>query len=115
MVPMTKPRMASNSVNQVSDSNSPLAIILYPTAKMPIGDPTRKAEIHPILTPISHSAKKPITAQRLQHRAAKRRVEAGATPHSARLALRQGSGAGHCEGHAVFSVWMSSSAQSAWK
>src|SRR6202043_2557961 len=62
MVPMTKPRMASNSVNQVSDSNSPLTIILNPTAKIPKGEPTRKAEIHPILTPISHSAKKPITA-----------------------------------------------------
>src|SRR5580693_10565035 len=60
MVPMTKPRMASNSVYQVSDKSSPLAIILKPSAKMPKGEPTRKAEIQPIRTPISHSAKKPI-------------------------------------------------------
>src|SRR5205814_7870304 len=62
MVPITKPSIASNSVNQVSDSSSPLAIILYPTAKIPKGEPTRKAEIHPVLTPSSHSAKKPTTA-----------------------------------------------------
>src|SRR5271155_191886 len=40
MVPMTKPRMASNRVYQVSDSSSPLAIILYASPKMPDGDPT---------------------------------------------------------------------------
>src|ERR1700688_471383 len=45
MVPMTKPRIASNNVYQVSDSNSPLRIILYSTLKMPDGDPTRNAEI----------------------------------------------------------------------
>src|SRR6202012_6204068 len=61
MVPMMKPRMASNSVYQVSDSNSPLAVILKPSEKIPNGDPTRKAEIQPIRTPISQSAKKPIT------------------------------------------------------
>src|ERR1700722_10562456 len=44
MVPITKPRMASNSVYQVSDSNSPLAIILNPMVKIPDGDPTRNAE-----------------------------------------------------------------------
>ena len=62
MVPMTKPRIASNRVYQVSDSNSPLAIILAAKLKMPIGDPTRKAEIHPTRTPISHSAKNTMTA-----------------------------------------------------
>ena len=62
MVPMTKPRMASNSVYQVSESSSPLAIILNASVKMPTGEPTRKAEIHPTRTPISHSAKKAITA-----------------------------------------------------
>ena len=35
MVPMTKPRMASNSVYQVSDSKSPLAIILKPIGENP--------------------------------------------------------------------------------
>src|ERR1700735_2937947 len=39
MVPMMKPRIASNSVYQVSDSSSPLTIILYPMVKMPNGDP----------------------------------------------------------------------------
>src|ERR1700716_4133518 len=58
MVPMTKPRMASNRVYQVSESNSPLAIILNQSAKMPDGDPTRKAEIQPARTPISQIAKK---------------------------------------------------------
>src|SRR5580692_3710042 len=53
MVPMTKPRIASNSVYQVSKSNSPLPIILKATLKMPKGDPTRKAEIQPNRTPIS--------------------------------------------------------------
>src|SRR5207237_2388163 len=62
MVPMTNPRIASNSVNHVSDSSSPLAIILYPTAKIPKGEPTRKAEIQPALTPISHNAKNAMTA-----------------------------------------------------
>src|ERR1700744_5614353 len=62
MVPMTKPRMASNSVYQGSDSKSPLAIILKPWAKMPNGDPTRKAETQPTRTPISQNAKKPMTA-----------------------------------------------------
>src|SRR5580704_5051388 len=56
MVPMTKPRMASNSVYQVSESSSPLAIILNAMLKMPKGEPTRKAETHPTRTPISHSA-----------------------------------------------------------
>src|ERR1700716_3297549 len=60
-VPMTQPKMASNSVYQVSDSSSPLPIILKASAKMPDGDPTRKPEIKPKRTPISHSAKKPIT------------------------------------------------------
>src|SRR5712671_615769 len=62
MVPMTKPKMASNKVYQVSESNSPLPIILKATLKIPKGEPTRKAEINPIRTPISHTAKKPITA-----------------------------------------------------
>src|ERR1022692_4018461 len=62
MVPMTKPRIASNSVYQVSDNNSPLAIILAAKLKMPAGDPTRKADIHPMRTPISHSAKNSTTA-----------------------------------------------------
>ena len=62
MVPMTKPRIASNSVNQVSPMSSPLAIIRKPSAKMPEGDPTRKAEIQPMRTPISHAAKKATTA-----------------------------------------------------
>src|SRR5271163_600378 len=62
MVPMTKPRMASNNVYQVSESNSPLAIILNPSAKIPNGEPTRNAEIHPARTPISHTAKKATTA-----------------------------------------------------
>src|SRR5260370_39934141 len=53
MVPMTKPSIASNSVYQVSDSNSPLRIILYARPKMPLGDPTRHAESHPTRTPIS--------------------------------------------------------------
>src|SRR6202043_4256709 len=53
MVPMTKPRIASNNVYQVSDSNSPLRIILYARLKMPDGVPTRKAEIQPARTPIS--------------------------------------------------------------
>src|ERR1700722_15020811 len=44
MVPITKPRIASNSVYQVSDSNSPLVSILNPIVKMPDGDPTRNAE-----------------------------------------------------------------------
>src|SRR6201996_7459114 len=44
MVPITKPRMASNSVYQGSDSNSPPASILYPMVKIPDGDPTRNAE-----------------------------------------------------------------------
>src|ERR1700760_2631611 len=35
MVPMTKPRIASNSVNQVSDSKSPLLTILKQVEKMP--------------------------------------------------------------------------------
>src|SRR6202035_507858 len=42
MVPMTKPRMASNSVYQVSESSSPVKIILNASAKIPSGDPTRK-------------------------------------------------------------------------
>src|ERR1700733_16090875 len=54
MVPITKPRMASNSVYQVSDSSSPLAIILNPREKIPDGEPTRKAEIQPAGTPVSH-------------------------------------------------------------
>src|SRR5450432_641146 len=62
MVPMTKPRMASNRVYQVSDSSSPVAIILNATAKIPKGEPTRKAEIQPKRTPISHSAKNATTA-----------------------------------------------------
>src|SRR5437588_155020 len=56
MVPITKPRMASNSVYQVSDNKSPLTIILRAIVKIPKGEPTRKAEIQPALTPISHSA-----------------------------------------------------------
>ena len=47
MVPITKPRIASNSVNQVSDSSSPLAIILYPTAKIPKGEPTGRLKSTP--------------------------------------------------------------------
>src|ERR1700694_2315503 len=62
IVPMIKPRMASNSVYQVSDSRSPLTSILYPVAKIPNGDPTRNADIQPARTPISHSAKNTITA-----------------------------------------------------
>src|SRR3984893_7159860 len=62
MVPMTKPRMASNSVYQVSESNSPLAIILAAKLKLPAGDPTRKAEIQPMRTPDSQSAKNSTTA-----------------------------------------------------
>src|ERR1700722_13502599 len=42
MVPMTKPKMASNSVYQVSESNSPLMIILKASLKIPNGEPTRK-------------------------------------------------------------------------
>src|SRR5271165_1565953 len=53
MVPMTKPRMASNKVNQVSDKRSPLISILKLVAKITKGEPTRKAEIQPIRTPIS--------------------------------------------------------------
>src|ERR1700751_3061080 len=61
MVPMTKPRMASNSVYQVSESNSPLSSIFHPSANTPMGEPTRKAEIQAALTPASQSAKKATT------------------------------------------------------
>src|SRR5450631_2340199 len=54
MVPMTKPKMASNRVYQVSESNSPVRIILKAWEKIPSGEPTRKAEIQPTRTPISH-------------------------------------------------------------
>src|ERR1700732_4838988 len=57
MVPMINPRMASNSVYHVSESSSPLRSILYANSKMPLGDPTKNAEIQPARTPISHSAK----------------------------------------------------------
>src|ERR1700761_6992790 len=62
MVPITKPRMASNSVYQVSDNRSPLKVIFHARLKMPEGEPTRKAEIQPIRTPNSHSAKNVMTA-----------------------------------------------------
>src|ERR1700710_2549521 len=39
MVPMMKPRMASNSVYQESDSSSPLRISFQNVAKMPVGEP----------------------------------------------------------------------------
>jgi hypothetical protein len=53
--------------------------------------------------------------ERLQHGAAERGVEIEATSRAACLALWQRRGAGKGNGHAVFSVWMSSSAHSAWK
>ena len=113
MVPMTKPRMASNSVNQVSDNSSPLSSILKPVAKIPDGEPTRKAEIHPIRTPISHSAKNTTTASACSSGAAECGVETEAARRTrAALAHRR---AGEGDGHAVLSVWMSSSAQSVWK
>src|ERR1700733_14272255 len=62
MVPMTKPKMASNRVYQVSEGNSPLMGILKATLKTPKGEPTRNAEIHPNRTPISQNAKTPIPA-----------------------------------------------------
>src|ERR1700694_5442922 len=43
MVPMMNPRIASNKVYHVSESSSPLSIILQAKLKMPAGDPTRKA------------------------------------------------------------------------
>jgi len=55
--------MASNKVNHVCENNSPLSVIVFATAKMPAGDPTRNAEIHPSRTPISHSAKNITTAK----------------------------------------------------
>src|SRR4030088_110992 len=62
MVPMINPRMASNNVYHVSEISSPLRIILYARLKIPVGDPTKKAEIHPARIPISHRAKNDTTA-----------------------------------------------------